>query len=84
VLAQIITHNDQTCVEYMDNAAAAINLGRCHDSGAPRRRDRGRENGYLQRGVADIVGTGERELGLHLFPKMILVVELPNTNNWTN
>jgi hypothetical protein len=26
----------------------------------------------------------ERELGLHLFPKMILVVELPNTNNWTN
>jgi hypothetical protein len=22
----------------------------------------------------------ERELGLHLFPKMILVVELPNTN----
>jgi hypothetical protein len=27
---------------------------------------------------------GERELGLHLFPKLILVVELPNTNNWTN
>jgi hypothetical protein len=26
----------------------------------------------------------ERELGLHLFPKLILVVELPNTNNWTN
>jgi hypothetical protein len=26
----------------------------------------------------------ERELGLHLFPKMILVVELPNTNSWTN
>jgi hypothetical protein len=26
----------------------------------------------------------ERELGLHLFPKRILVVELPNTNNWTN
>jgi hypothetical protein len=26
----------------------------------------------------------ERELGLHLVPKMILVVELPNTNNWTN
>jgi hypothetical protein len=23
----------------------------------------------------------ERELGLHLFPKLILVVELPNTNN---
>jgi hypothetical protein len=29
-------------------------------------------------------GAVERELGLHLFPKMILVVELPNTNNWTN
>jgi hypothetical protein len=27
---------------------------------------------------------GERELGLYLFPKLILVVELPNTNNWTN
>jgi hypothetical protein len=27
---------------------------------------------------------GERELGLHLFPKLILVVELPNTNIWTN
>jgi hypothetical protein len=26
----------------------------------------------------------ERELGLHLFPKLILVVELPNTNIWTN
>jgi hypothetical protein len=26
----------------------------------------------------------ERELGLHLFPKLIFVVELPNTNNWTN
>jgi hypothetical protein len=26
----------------------------------------------------------ERELGLHLVPKLILVVELPNTNNWTN
>jgi hypothetical protein len=26
----------------------------------------------------------ERELGLHLVPKIILVVELPNTNNWTN
>jgi hypothetical protein len=26
----------------------------------------------------------ERELGLHLIPKIILVVELPNTNNWTN
>jgi hypothetical protein len=26
----------------------------------------------------------ERELGLYLFPKLILVVELPNTNNWTN
>jgi hypothetical protein len=26
----------------------------------------------------------ERELGLHLFTKLILVVELPNTNNWTN
>jgi hypothetical protein len=26
----------------------------------------------------------ERELGLHLFPILILVVELPNTNNWTN
>jgi hypothetical protein len=24
----------------------------------------------------------EREIGLHLF--LILVVELPNTNNWTN
>jgi hypothetical protein len=23
----------------------------------------------------------ERELGLHLFPKLFLVVELPNTNN---
>jgi hypothetical protein len=29
-------------------------------------------------------GEIERELGLHLFPKLILVVELPNTNNWTN
>jgi hypothetical protein len=27
---------------------------------------------------------GERKLGLHLFPKLILVVELPNTNNWTS
>ena len=27
---------------------------------------------------------GERELGLHLFPILILEVELPNTNNWTN
>jgi hypothetical protein len=26
------------------------------------------------------VGISERELGLHLFPKLILVVELPNTN----
>jgi hypothetical protein len=26
----------------------------------------------------------ERELDLHLFPKLILVVELSNTNNWTN
>jgi hypothetical protein len=26
----------------------------------------------------------ERKLGLHLFPILILVVELPNTNNWTN
>jgi hypothetical protein len=26
----------------------------------------------------------ERELGLHLVPKLILMVELPNTNNWTN
>jgi hypothetical protein len=26
----------------------------------------------------------ERESGLHLVPKIILVVELPNTNNWTN
>jgi hypothetical protein len=26
----------------------------------------------------------ERELGLHLFSYLILVVELPNTNNWTN
>jgi hypothetical protein len=26
----------------------------------------------------------ERELGLHLFSYFILVVELPNTNNWTN
>jgi hypothetical protein len=26
----------------------------------------------------------ERELGLHLVPKLILVVELPNTNKWTN
>jgi hypothetical protein len=25
-------------------------------------------------------GEIERELGLHLFPKLILVVELPNTN----
>ena len=30
------------------------------------------------------IGHAERELGLHLFPKLILVVELPNTNNWTN
>jgi hypothetical protein len=29
-------------------------------------------------------GEIERELGLHLFPKLILVVELPNTNIWTN
>jgi hypothetical protein len=29
-------------------------------------------------------GEIERELGLHLFPKLILVVELSNTNNWTN
>jgi hypothetical protein len=29
-------------------------------------------------------GVRERELGLHLFPKLFLVVELPNTNNWTN
>jgi hypothetical protein len=29
-------------------------------------------------------GRTERELGLHLFPKLILVVELPNTNIWTN
>jgi hypothetical protein len=28
--------------------------------------------------------SAERELGLHLFPKLILVVELPNTNIWTN
>jgi hypothetical protein len=27
---------------------------------------------------------GERELGLHLFSLLILVVQLPNTNNWTN
>jgi hypothetical protein len=26
----------------------------------------------------------ERELGLHLFSQLILVVELPNKNNWTN
>jgi hypothetical protein len=26
----------------------------------------------------------EREIGLKPFPKMILVVEMPNTNNWTN
>jgi hypothetical protein len=26
----------------------------------------------------------ERELDLHLFSKLILVVELPNTNYWTN
>jgi hypothetical protein len=34
----------------------------------------------------DLLGHGgvERELGLHLFPILILVVELPNTNNWTN
>jgi hypothetical protein len=29
-------------------------------------------------------GEIERELGLYLFPKLILVVELPNTNIWTN
>jgi hypothetical protein len=29
-------------------------------------------------------GEIERELGLHLFSELILVVELPNTNNWTN
>jgi hypothetical protein len=29
-------------------------------------------------------GEIERELGLHLFPKLILVVELPKTNIWTN
>jgi hypothetical protein len=33
----------------------------------------------VSRGVA-VVST-ERELGLHIFPKLILVVELPNTNN---
>jgi hypothetical protein len=27
-------------------------------------------------------GEIERELGLHLFPKIILMVELPNTNHW--
>ena len=35
--------------------------------------------------VDPIIGNfSERELGLHLFPELILVVELPNTNNWTN
>jgi hypothetical protein len=29
-------------------------------------------------------GEIEREIGLKPFPKMILVVEMPNTNNWTN
>jgi hypothetical protein len=38
---------------------------------------------------AEVIATAgessvERELGLHLFPKLILVVKLPNTNNWTN
>jgi hypothetical protein len=33
---------------------------------------------------APCVALSERELGLHLFPKQILVVELPNTNIWTN
>jgi hypothetical protein len=46
-----------------------------------------RERGRRRRGSYSIcatVPTFERELGLHLFPKLILVVELPNTNNWTN
>jgi hypothetical protein len=35
--------------------------------------------------VDPIIGNfSERELGLHLFHELILVVELPNTNNWTN
>jgi hypothetical protein len=36
------------------------------------------------RSLASLGVIPERELGLHLFPKLILVVELPNTNNWTN
>jgi hypothetical protein len=35
-------------------------------------------------GSCNDINVLERELGLHLFPKLILVVELPNTNNWTN
>jgi hypothetical protein len=43
-----------------------------------------------QEGTTNLPGTtapegpGERELGLHLFPKLFLVVQLPNTNIWIN
>jgi hypothetical protein len=43
---------------------------------------RGRPSPVARRPTLGLVS--ERELGLHLFPKLILVVELPNTNNWTN
>jgi hypothetical protein len=39
---------------------------------------------YRRKERVQVYNGGERELGLHLFPKLILVVELPNTNNWTN
>jgi hypothetical protein len=44
----------------------------------------GRGRGPCRSSVCPEVIAAERELGLHLFPKLILVVELPNTNIWTN